>query len=540
MFPDQRIPSNDKDAERQYRSQLQSHPSNSGVWGGGDTDDGGGGGQFEKIEGELVWLDPKVYARYASREAEKLGSKTLPANQKLSAVFSEGVCVARIGTKILDLYPSNKNRCWVMCVYGMREHALHGSGSTALLGPQDIINQANSLILAHQIYMAVGREFVRSGALEGNDLPALDRVGIIQNAPETGSLVDWAYGRSQPHNLSGDVYAFREAMRGSQQDAAGTSSLSLQGAADMKALGTATGVEASRDQAIGRMIPNRKLQAYAGVQWSEQVLRLEHQHYTADMFIEHATKGDEHGSIAFTERGVQTSFEADETDFIIKPVEGSWVPISPQQLRANATEFAQVTAMMKKADGSADEEKLSKIAPHYDIDYDVNEWGADQRAASIRLEEYARTAQSMSQSVSVDPDLLALEVDIVLGQCPEWAQVNNAMDRHPAYRNFYQDWFVSDEGRRADPLLRAVIQRVYQLHGEGMVAVQQDANADAARTQLPTKLAQNVGSQIDHVQQLEQQEDIASAEEERGVGQALVMQQIAPPEPSANGKSSPK
>jgi len=531
MFPNQRIPSNDKDAERQYRSQLQSAPSNSGDWTGG-LDSDGGGGQFEKIEGELVWLDPKVYARYASKEAERLGQQTLPATTKLRDAFPSGVCVVRINQTILDLYPSNKNRCWTMCVYGLREHALHGSGTTALLGPQDIVNEYNALILAHGIYMSAGREFVRSGAIEGNDLPPLDRVGIIQNAPDDRNLLDWAYGRSQPHGLSGDVYAFREAMRGSLQDAAGTSSLSMQGASDMKALGTATGVEASRDQAIGRMIPNRKLQAYAGVQWCEQVLQLEHEHYTPEVFIENATRGDEHGDIEFTERGVRTSFQARHCDFLIKPVEGSWVPISPQQVKANATEFATVAAMMKGADGGIDRDMLSVIAPAYGQDFDVNEWGADQRAASIRLQEYARVCETFANELPT-PEL----IDVIIANCPEWARVNAEMDRHPAYRNFYQDWFVSDAGRRADPLLRAVVQHVYELHAEGMVGQQQQVNSDAAEAQLPTKMAQNVASQIDHVQRMDQQEDVASAEEERAIGQQLVMQQIAPPEPESKPAS---
>lgn len=528
MYPNQRIPSNQKDGiEREYRSALQSHPSNSADWAASDDDSGGG--QFEKIEGELVWLDPKVYQRYASREAEKIGDEILPANTPLRAKYKEGCCVARIGTKILDLYPSNKNKCWTMCVYGIREHALHGSGTTALLGPQDIINEENALILAHQIYMSAGREFVRSGALEGNDLPPLDRVGIVNNAPDDRDLLTWAYGRSQPHGLSGDVYAFREAMRGSLQDAAGTSSLSLQGAADMKALGTATGVEASRDQAIGRMIPNRKLQAYAGVQWAEQILRLEHEHYTPEVFLDYAAKGNERGEIQFTERGINTSFQASHTDFIIKPVEGSWVPISPQQVRANATEFASVAAMTKGADGATDGEMLSILAPAYGQDYDVNEWGGDQRMALMRVEEYTRVARGLAQPEQIPtPEL----VEVVLANCSEWARVNPEMDRHPAYRDFYQDWFVSDSGKRADSLLRAVIQRVYQLHGEGMVTTQQAANKDAAMAQLPTKLSQNVAREIDHQQQLEQREDIASAEEERALGQMIVQQEIAPQEPA--------
>jgi hypothetical protein len=209
-----------------------------------------------------------------------------------------------------------------MCVYGIREHALHGSGIMALLGIQDILNELNAQILANQVYNSVGRDLVRSGAIEGGQLPALDQVAYVANAPESVTdIARWAAGKLQPSPMSGEVYAYREAMRGSMQDAAGTSSLSTQGAADMKVLGTATGVEASRDQAVGRMIPNRKLQAHMGTEWARQVLELERANYDPSVFDDFAGKGDEKGSIEFTERGVRTFFEMDvATEFLITPV----------------------------------------------------------------------------------------------------------------------------------------------------------------------------------------------------------------------------
>lgn len=501
MFPDTKIPSGDESQEGRERSSSQNQASNSD-WSGSSNDVGGD--QFEKIEGELVWLDPKVTQRYAFRETETLkGGVSLPAGTKYNDKFSSGSCVARIGKTILDIYPSDKNKCWTMCVYGLREHALHGSGTIALLGPQDTINDENAFIVGHHYQFASGREFLRSGAID--KLPTMNDVGIIENAPnEVGDLAAWAYGRTQPEALSGDVYGFRESMRGSLQDAAGTSSLSMQGAADAKALGTATGVEASRDQAVGRLIPNRKLQAFMGSEWATQVLELERENYSAETFLELAGKANEKGEVQFTQRGVETFFQCDvRNDFIVKPAAGSMIPTTPAQERANATEFGGLAAQLQ------DPKLISLLAPRYGIDYSVDEWGAAQRSASMRLEEYARVSKIIEGGgYPASPEM----VQIVLANVAEWARVNPLMDNHPAYVNFYQDWWQSDEGRNASSLLRLVVQEVRTLHvNKGVVSQAQEQSSVALAAKAPEMAAQE---EMANQQKQQQAAEMAQADDE--------------------------
>jgi hypothetical protein len=514
MYPNTRIPSSEESDEARHRAEAQ------GALGWRGTTNESGEDQFEKIEGELVWLDPRVYQRYVNKENETLGGGELfPANAKLADVFPHGVCVARVGNKILDLTPSNKNTRWTMCVYGIREHALHGSGIFSLLGIQDILNELNAQILANQVYNSVGRDLVRSGVIEGGQLPALDQVAYV-TAPETvGDIARWAAGKLAPSPMSPEVYAYREAMRGSMQDAAGTSSLSTQGAADMKVLGTATGVEASRDQAVGRMIPNRKLQAHMGVEWARQVLELERENYDESVFADYAGKADERGSVEFTQRGVATFFEMDvATEFIIMPVEGSWTPSTPMQEKANASEFGQIAAQLSRAPHA--DQILSIIAPKYGQDFSVDEFGAAQRSASIRLEEYAKVAKAVMESgAPATPEVAA----IVLQNCAEWAQVDPEMDNHQGFGNYYRDWFTSDEGRNANQLLRMVIRSVYQLHQQGNVEQQQQAVEDEIQATLPAKVAASVESDVTHSQELEHQEEAEDARDEREMAKMALL-----------------
>jgi hypothetical protein len=509
MFPNTRIPSSKETEEARRRSHQQSQASNSDQWDSDGEDEGGS--QFEKIEGELVWLDTKVYQRYKNKEDEQLaGGDILRAGAPLNETYPDGACIARIGQKILDIYPSNKNKCWTMCVYGLREHALHGSGTTALLGPQDTINDENAFIVAHHYYMAAGREFIRADAIEGGDLPPINKVGIITNATEeVSNILDYAYGRSQPQALSGDVYGFREAMRGSIQDAAGTSSLSMQGAADMKALGTATGVEASRDQAVGRMIPNRKLQAHMGAEWGKQVLETERECYTAETFLKVAGKTNEKGEVEFTERGVKTFYQSNiSTDFMVKP--SNFMPTTPAQEKANAADFGQIAGQIGPLPNAP--QLLSLIAPRFGIDYDVDEWGAGERSASMRLEEYARVCEIIAQGGYEPSDEM---VSAVLANCAEWAKVNPEMDNHQAYRDFYEDWWVSDEGRNADTLLRMVVQNVHGLHlNKGLVPQAQEQGAAQLAAKAPQMAADE---QIQEEQQAKQMQlaDAQHAQEQQ-------------------------
>jgi hypothetical protein len=294
------------------------------------------------------------------------------------------------------------------------------------------------------------------------------------------------------------------------QDAAGTSSLSLQGAADLKALGTATGVEASRDQAVGRMIPNRKLQAFMGTEWITQVLELEREHYTAEMFLPLADKANEKGEIAFTERGVRTFFQSDiRNDFALAPSEGSWMPTTPAQDRANASEFGMLGAQLSKSQNGP--ELLSLLAPNYGIDYDVNEWGAGHRAASLRLEEYARVCGGLSNGGPPSPEM----VEVVFEHVAEWARVDPLMDNHVAFQDFYQDWWVSDEGRNADSLLRMVVKAVFEQHKGGLVVQAQEQSKDMILAQVPEKVAGAIEGDIAHDQQLEHAEEEADLADER-------------------------
>lgn len=520
MFPGRVIPSGERSDEARYAADLQGHASNDTGWGleSEESETSEGGSQFEKIEGDFVWLDPVVYQDYRCKEDEVLrGGQVLPKGTSPTSIYQPGMCVVRIGPVVMDLYPSDKDKCWSMCVYGLREHALHGSGTLSLLGPQDTINDLKAYIHANAYYNAAGREFVRPGMFP-NGLPKLNQMAEVANLADDKPIIGYAYDKSTPNPLSGEVYQFFDEQKGSLQEHAGTSSLSMQGAADMRALGTATGVEASRDQAVGRMIPNRKLQAAMGKEWITQVAELERENLTPEMFLP-AAGASEKGEVKFTERGVRAFFKMDvRRDFRIRPAEGSWVPTTPQQQKANAMAFAQIAQQIQNP------EILSMLAPSFNVEYDVNEWGAAQRAASLRLQEMARISGVITQhGYPPSPEM----VEVVLSQLPLWAQVNPELDPHQSMLDFLEDWAISDEGTNADDLLRLTVERVHALHRDGITYQATKANEGAMAAQLPAQQAQMAVSALDHEQSMVQAEDTRDAERQATMEEVMIAKAMA-------------
>lgn len=515
MFLGKKIPSTEQSTEARYAESSEGRSANSS-W--NDIEAGNeerGGSQFEKIGGDIVWLDPSIYRDYWNREDEKLpNGQTLPKDTPLIKDFPDGMCVIRVGKTVLNYVPSNKNKQWMMTVYGTREHALYGSGTNSLLGPQDNINDELSFIKANNLYNAAGREFIRAGAFSNDQLPSIDKVGIVTEDYMGEKIVGGAYDRSSPSGLDAGVYGFLESQRGSLQEHAGTSSLSAQGAADMKALGTATGVEASRDQAVARMIPNLDLKAGIEEEWGYCVGELEKENYPMEMFLSRAGKANEKGEVKFTERGVRAFFSSNiRRDFRVKAKEGSWMPNTPQQDRANAAGFAEAAAKIQNP------EILSEVANKFGMSLDLDEFGATRRVASLRLKEYARVASVIEEAGFPPSDQLA---EVVLAQSPLWAQVNPEMDHHVAFMDVYSDWFSSDEGLNASDLLRMAVQKAHELHrNKGIVHQAQEE----AGVQLAVK-APEMAAQEQMVNQQKEQEAAQMTEAEDAAKTEMIEHEI--------------
>lgn len=484
-YPDRIIPSTGSSVPvndgARFAWDLERWPSNSsegGLLTRGD-DLRGGEMMFERLRYKTYWLDPVLYANFRSNYEEIMPDGTkLPVGADIQEYAPNGMLMARVEETVLDIQPEDKNKKWSMAPYGLREHALHGSGTNALLGPQDTVNDVDSYIVANIYYNMAPREFVRRESLESGQLPAANEVAYVTNIDETKGIIGYAYAKAEPSPLPGEVFDFQQSKRGSMQDAAGTSSLSAEGSApDVAAMGTATGVAAIRDQAVGRMGPPLRLKAAMDIEHAYQIGEHEQEAAKRQKGYFEGLVSDaavvEKGNLSYSRRGME-AFMASENlraDFLIEAAEGSWMPRTEAETAADFTAFGQVAAEAGPLLGDPDEirslaaEMLSRGAQVYKQPMALGGWTATERAMAERISALARTVRVMERKGygMPDPRLAEEAIKITPG-----AGVNIEMDKHQACIRFLKDWFVSDEGRRASKLMRLTIETLKQQHVKGL------------------------------------------------------------------------
>lgn len=479
----------------QLRRDAEGAPSNAlatGPMDQGAEYDSPGGDQFEECPYDLFWIDLSVYKNKKFPTPQRLrGGRTIPANQRLGEIFPDGMCIVMNADQVLDMYPENKNKKWLFCVYGIREHALHGSGTNSLIGPQITRNDLKSYLLANTYYNAAAREFIRDGAFTGNRLPALNEAAIVKDVPDDKAMVGWAYDKAQGSPLPEQTVALYQAEGGSMQEGAGTSSLSNEGAAaDVKALGTATGVAAMRGMAVDRMGPNLMLLTEMEVDWCYIVLEHELEYFPPERFLSMANRAitaqETDGTVTYGMDGIRAFLKCNpRVDFEIEAVQGSWMPQSDLDRKASFGGFMQVVTELAKAlpNHPLTQELIAMAADRYGItDLDFNGWTSTEQVAQARIRAFAKTISVMLKH-RVNLPLEAL-IQEVLDQTPE-AAIDNEMDNHPIFLQFYENWWASDEGRTAPPLLKHVIHVQHVLHRAGIVYKAQNIAKDELAGEAP-------------------------------------------------------
>lgn len=490
--------------QARYRRDAESVPSNAdqGLYpyqNHGDADAQGqteGGNQFEELQFDLFWIDPNVYAGRTWKTDQRLrGGRVLPAGQELGTLCPDGCCIAATSAnEILDLYPEDKNKKWTFCVYGVREWALVGSGTNALLGPQDTRNDLKAYLIANNYYNAGRREFIRAGALTGNRLPDMSQAAVVENVPDDKPIEGWAHSMAPGNPLPAQSMELYQSETGAMQDQAGTSSLSTQGAApDLKAMGTATGVAAMRDQAVGRMGPNLMLLTDMEEEHSYQVLEQEQENISPERFLKMANQSvsaeDTDGSITFSAEGVEAFMQMNiRADLDISAAEGSWMPRTEGEKQAKFSWFADISAKVIETMGEdpRGQEIIGLAASIAGIDFRADNWTPTEHVAAARIRALADTVGVMEKRGLKQPT--EENVAQVIASTPD-AMIDNEMDSHSLYVLFYRNWWSSDEGQSCSPLLRAVIKTEEILHRKGMVYQKQEEFKDKIEGEAPQMLA---------------------------------------------------
>lgn len=466
-----------------------------------------GGNQFEELQFDLFWIDPNVYAGRTWKTDQRLrGGRVLKAGQELGTICPDGACIAATSTnEILDVYPEDKNKKWTFCVYGVREWALVGSGTNALLGPQDTRNDLKAYLIANNYYNAGRRESIRAGAYTGNRLPAMNEVAVVENVPDDKPIEGWAHTMAPGNPLPQQSMDLYQSETGAMTEGAGTMSVDTKGTVFANATKTATGIAAMRDQAVGRQGPNLMLLTDMEEEHSYQILEQEQENFSPERFMTMAnqsvTAEDTDGSITFSAEGVEAFMQMDiRADLDISAVEGSWMPRTEAEKQAKLQAFGSFAAEITEKMGAdpRGQELIAMAADVFGVPLKVDGWSATEHVAAARIRALADTCGTLDKRGLKLPPVMAGEDDEdkptpelvaqVIASTPD-AFIDNELDNHALFYAFYQEWWASDEGQSCSSLMRAVIKAEAILHRKGMVFKAQQMITDKMKSEAPSMIA---------------------------------------------------
>lgn len=189
----------DDDLSQQYLDVLATLPGS--VLGDGEATNVGVS-QAKKSEYARTWLMPCMFA----------GDAELIKN------FPDGVHIATVNGIVVDYYAESLFDHWTHEVLIPVPHSLLGDGLYDALLLQDIVNEANSLILQHVRYSTVGHNIYDANVIDPKDIVNDPKNGWVPGKPSLDKSIRDSVFQVQPQQLSGDVPAWLAAKLGSMQD----------------------------------------------------------------------------------------------------------------------------------------------------------------------------------------------------------------------------------------------------------------------------------------------------------------------------------
>lgn len=559
-----------KALELQYQKAIERGVEGSPDYGTFDSSNGQGGQQFEPIENEQTWLEPYVYAGYTPAVAQDLfNGMRIEAGQPLIELYPNGMYIDRVTRTILDMWPEGKGQKWSASVFGIRPGGFYGSGTASLHDDQDVINMIRSLAVANANANAVPREFVNTDYLEGGRLSNdPNEVIEVTTLPTGATIQNNVYHQASAQGLAAEVYGISEDAKNAMQAKLGTFSTAT-GQPDLKgAMSTATGISILRDNAVGRMGPALWLQTEMDIEQAYQFLELEQAHPNAGRYRAAGGPGQNpRGDLGYTMAGVRRLLITDiRNELIITPTDNSWMPVTRGQRMQNLKEFVPYL--------QAPPEIQAEAADVYSINLDIGGWTAEQKEARRRLQLFAAVATFLEKQLppgamsqrSVVCDGCGQAVDSALppgSPCPNCGDIRTEtvnpaveivlsesgapldmlMDNHNAFIDYYKDWYSSDEGSIASPLLKMSVQRRTQQHYRATTELAKYMRGLELEASAPDAMADLITSDADNEQRMKQASAAQDAQDLRGLHQAAVMDAATqipgglppPAPPSGNG-----
>lgn len=508
--------------------------------------------QFEKQHLQLTWLAPTAYASYKFDKNTLLkGGKFIKKGTPLTKIFPRGLCVSRIGEKIVNLYAQATGDCWSHSVNAVSE-GFHGIGEWDISALQDQLNNVSSMKMNSLMNDSTSPLIYRSKYVTGAQLknkigltiPISDNFQDNQNLSEIATRLPTSGGVPEAYELAQDLRQRMVNRTGAMTQAGG-------GIGEAEAATkTATGYRLWYEHTLGRRAPMLTLRAEMIMEQGYQILEMKQKYLCEKMFefAESEASGD----------AVKWFMRCNiRRDIRIEVAPDSWMPQSEIQQKADFAEFMAIITPFAQAKPELIDRIIERISENYSA-FDLTEHAADTTEGQIRLEslieiaEFAETqsrerglkteiekpsADGMTTNLVPNPVL----IDLVMKQTARDLKVVHAatqdgddapadpfsdfpldvlFDDHTELERTYTDYLKTASGRRASLFVRACVQRAATLHRKASFELMRQMKQLELSAQEPELQAGMIASDEQHQQQMAQNEDLANQQlEQQGKAQ---------------------
>lgn len=475
----------------------------------------GGGRELELLEFQQVWIDYALYCDIKFKDDTSIGrGKTLKAGQPLGELFPEGLYYARCGELIVDMWNENKNRKWTSTPYGIRAGSMYGSGVSAALSDQEVLNEIEALVMANMWSNGVPREFVDPGVIA--ELSADPQIPTrVDMSGVEGNIMGRAYAMAPATALSPEIYAMKEKHSSSIQNKIGAmSGTGAGGLNDTQQWGnTATAISIKRDLAVGRFSPDLALKAdQLDKMQAIQFLENEQQYFTPSQWTKEI---GEHGKDA-----LKSFLNCDiKHDLIVTIAEGSYMPKSDAQTQAKLMGYSQLLPVLAQVQNP---ELIAYAAEVFGIPEHLSGWNSDREYAKKVIKRFEGLAEMFVeqfgdvQTNDLDDPMVA-EVAMRINDYAKMP-VDAFLDNHEALQDAYKDWRTTDSGQLAPNVMLAAVALRVNLHQEGIVKQGQMLTRTQQAVQEPLKEEM----EADQAKQLEAENQAGAAQQQAAEEEAQV------------------
>lgn len=483
-----------------------------------------GAGEFAPmrlVHYQEFWVAPALVASYKFPKGTMLQGGEIPEGTKGKEIFENGLYFSRTKKKVREVFPQAIGECLSHAANSLGE-SFHGQGEWDLIELQDQATEAKSMKMNSMLLDSTQPLLVREGYTDTENFE--NKFGLVvpvsQDFPLERDLSS-LMGRVPAGRAPQEAYELGQEIKGEIQQREGTFSTQSD-APDIKAMGTATGIDAITEQAVGRRGPALQLYAQMEVEQAYQKLELRQKYWCKKMYQPIAKELGGDAVDWFMKCNIRQ-------DINISVVPGSWMPRTQTQQEDGLQKYLSIAGpiIAAKGDPKAMDDVLRKANELFGAGIDMDDMETQSIEAQIRLDklrEVGSFAESQFGEYLYNPDgsISDEAIGLAYQHTADLLKLSHApadntdifavlpldvmFDTHSEFEEAYTDWLRTADGRAASDFIRTLVRQLADYHVQAESYRQMKLKQYANLTQLPDLQA----SLVENEAMASQQSDLAS------------------------------